>query len=106
MMKYGRSHPDLYGKWISQFFNFEEWGILLERRIIEPELIYYLGGYGAIRVWDKYKDIIQSWRDTTWGPDFMIKSEYLVKEMVRIKMKHDASFQDRRKGYWWRRYST
>ena len=105
MNKYGRSHPDLYGKWVSQFFAFEMWGILIERSIIEPEILYYLGGYGAIRTWDKYKDIIQSWRDTTWGPDFMAKSEYLVNEMVKIKMKHDSSFQERRKGTWWQRYN-
>jgi len=106
MNKYGRSHPDLYGKWISQFFSFEMWGLLLERRIIDPELIYYLGGYGAIRSWDKYKDVIQGFRDNYWGPDFMLKSEYLVNLMVKIKMKHDTGFQDRRKGSWWQRYTT
>ena len=106
MKKYGRSHPDLYGKWISQFFSFEMWGLLIERRVIDPELIYYLGGYGAIRSWDKYKDVIQSFRDNYWGPDFMVKSEYLVNEMVKIKTNHDVDFQDRRKGSWWQRYTT
>ena len=104
MAKYGRSHPDLYGKWISQFFSFEMWGILLERRIIEPEMIYYLGGYGAIRAWDRYRDVIQGFRDSYWGPDFMLKCEFLVKEMVKVKMIKDSDFQNRREGSWYQQF--
>jgi hypothetical protein len=105
MNKYGRSNPEIYGEWISQFFAFEAWGVLIKKKICSADLLYDLGGWGVIRTWDKYKDIIQSWRETTWGPDFFINTEYLVEEMLKIKMRRDASFQSRRKEYWWQQYS-
>ena len=93
--KFGYSNPELWGKWLSQFFCFEQWGILLKKKIIDPELIYFLGGYGAIRTWEKFRDVIVNRRGIAWGYDYMINAEFLANEMLKIKTKNDASFKDK-----------
>ena len=54
---------------------------------------------GSIRVWEKFKDIIQSRRDAAWGLDYMINFEYVAEEMLKIKTKHDTSFKDKLETY-------
>ena len=93
MKKYGYSNPEMWGKWLSQFFMFETMGVLVKSGVVDIEKLYALGGYGSIRVWEKFKGIIQSRRDSAWGQDYMINAEFLAEEMFKIKMKHDVSFQ-------------
>src|SRR3972149_966852 len=63
MEKYGYSNPEMFGKWVSMFYVWETLGVLIKSKVVKAELIYALGGYGAIRLWEKYKDIIQGRRD-------------------------------------------
>jgi hypothetical protein len=99
MERYGYSNPEIYGKWVSQFFVLETMGVFLKMKITSAETIYYLGGYGVLRLWEKYKDIIQGRRDAAFGQDFMINLEFFAGEMMKIKMKHDASFKDKLEVY-------
>ena len=93
--KYGRSNPEMFGKWVSLFFNYEIVGILLKNKVVEAEILYALGGFGATQTWEKYKDIIQSRRDVLWGQDLWVNFEFFAQEMLKIKMKKDASFKDK-----------
>jgi len=99
MKKYGYSNPEMFGKWVSQFFAFEAMGSLLRRKVIKAQTLYTLGGYGAIWTWDKYKDIIQSRRDVAWGRDYMSDFEFFAQEMLKIKIRNDASFKDKLEAY-------
>jgi len=94
MKKYGYSNPEMFGKWVSQFFVLETMGILIKSGVVNAEKMYYIGGFGGIWMWEKYKDIIQGRRGIAWGHDYMINAEYCSKEMVKIKTKHDASFRE------------
>jgi len=82
----------MFAKWISQFFATETMGILIKSGVVNVEKLYYLGGFGVIRMWEKYKDIIQGRRGIAWGQDYMINTEYLAQEMLKIKTRNDASF--------------
>jgi len=95
MAKYGQSNPEMYGKWVSLSFSFEMVGILIKNKVVEAEKLYALGGFGATQAWEKYKDIIQSRRDAVWGQDLYVNFEFLAQEMLKIKMKKDASFKDK-----------
>jgi len=95
MEKYGFSNPDVFGKWSSQFFMWETMGLLVKSGVVKADKLYNLGGYGAIWIWEKYKDIIQNRRDTAWGQDYMSNFEFYAQEMLKIKMSRDASFKDK-----------
>jgi hypothetical protein len=99
MERYGYSNPEIYGKWCSQFFLLETMGVLVKSGITPAETLYYLGGYGVIRLWEKYKDIIQGRRDAAFGQDFMINLEFFAGEMMKIKIRNDASFNDKLETY-------
>ena len=95
MEKYGYRHPELLSKWTSRLFLYETLGILLKSGAVKAEKLYPLGGYGSIRFWEKFRDIIQNRRDQTWGSDYMVNAEYFVGEMFKIKMSNDAGFKDK-----------
>jgi len=99
MEKYGYSNPEIYGKWCSQLFMLEMMGVLVKSGIAPAETLYYLGAYGVLRLWEKYKDIIQGRRDAAFGQDFMINLEFLAGELMKIKMRHDVSFKDKLETY-------
>jgi hypothetical protein len=99
MEKYGYSNPEMFGKWVSQFFIWETQGILIKNKVVKAEKLYALGGYGAIRAWEKYKDIIQSRRNVAWGQDMWSNAEFFVQEMLKIKTRNDASFKDKLETY-------
>ncbi|MCX6654174.1 MAG: hypothetical protein NTY03_03525, partial [Candidatus Bathyarchaeota archaeon] len=92
-------NPEIYSKWTSQLFMLETMGVLIKSGVAPAETLYYLGAYGVIRLWEKYKDIIQGRRDAAFGPDFMINVEYLADEMMKIKLRHDANFRDKLEVY-------
>jgi hypothetical protein len=95
MKKYGYSNPEMFGKWTSYFFTMETIGLLQKSGVIDSEKIYALGGYGAIRIWEKFKDIIQGRRGISWGHDYMANAEYIAGEMLKIKLKHDTGFKEK-----------
>jgi len=99
MKKYGYSNPEMFGLWVSQLFMIETMGILMKSGVVNPEKLYYLGGYGGIRMWEKYRGIVQGRRGISWGQDYMINAEYLANECLKIKTRHDASFKDKLETY-------
>jgi hypothetical protein len=99
MKKYGYSNPEMFKKWTSQFFAFEMWGILIKSKIIRADLIYDLGTYGAIKAWEKFRPIIIGRRGISWGQDYMVNAEYLAKECLNIKIRHDEEFKNQLEAY-------
>jgi hypothetical protein len=90
--KYGYSHPEMFGKWASQFFMWEALGTLLKRKIIKAETIYVLGGYGAIAAWKKYKDIVQRERGRS-VVDYLSNAEFFAQEMLKVRTRNEARAQ-------------
>jgi len=99
MEKYGYSNPEMFGKWASQFLAWENMGILIKNKVVTAEKLYSTGGFGAIRAWEKYKDIFQSRRGVAWGRDYMSNAEFFAQEMLKIKTKRDAGFKDKLETY-------
>jgi hypothetical protein len=93
--KYGHSSSEKFSKWYSLFFVWETLGYLVKRKIVKAETLYALGAWGCIRVWEKYKDVIENHRSKVMGLDWMVNFEFIASEMLKIKMRNDASFKDK-----------
>jgi len=99
MEKYGYSNPEMFSKWTAQFLIWENLGVLIKSKVVTAEKLYATGGVGPILGWEKFKDIIQRRRDVVWGQDFWSNAEFFAREMLRVKMKKDASFKDKLEAY-------
>jgi len=91
---YGQSNTEMFGVWASWFFAWEMMGILLKNKVVKAEEMHDMGGYSAIFAWEKFKDIIQGLRNSTWGKDAFSNAEFFAQEMLKIKMKKEPSFKD------------
>jgi len=92
MKKYGYDNVEFFGHWTSWFLLADTLGYIVKNKIARVETIYDLGGWGFIRVWEKYKGFILSRREVAYGSDFYASFEYFAGEMLRIKKGRDASF--------------
>jgi len=99
MEKYGYSHPEMLGKWVSQFLAWENMGVLVKNKVVPAEKLYSTGSFGAIMGWEKFKDIIQNRRETVWGRDYLSNAEFFAQEMLKIKTRNDPSFKDKLETY-------
>jgi len=99
MEKYTYSHPEMMGKWVSQFMAWDNMGFLIKSKVVTAEEQYYMGGFGAIMGWEKFKDIIQRRRDVAWGRDWLSNAEFFAQEMLKIKIRNDPSFKDKLETY-------
>jgi hypothetical protein len=93
MKKYGYSNPEIFAKWTSWFFLADTLGYQIRNRLVRSETVYDLGGYGLIRLWERYKEIILLRRDAAWGRDYFSGFEFVASEMLRIKNARDARFK-------------
>ena len=92
MKKYGFSNPEMASKWCSMLYMYEATGLIIKNKIVKPELIYDLAGYGVPLMWERFKDVIQGWR-AEWGRETWTNAEFFVKEMLKIKLRNDPSFK-------------
>lgn len=95
--KYGFSNPEKFSAWMSWFFAYEMMGILLKNKVVRAEEVHDLGGYSAILTWEKFKDVIQASRDAGWGRDVFGNAEFFAQEMLKVKLRRDASVKDKLK---------
>jgi len=58
-------------------------GFLLYKRLIDMEIIEYLGRYAIANIWEKLKPIITGMRKDIGWPDLFEWFEYLYKEMQK-----------------------
>ena len=61
---------------------FEEIGVLLHRKLIDPGLVDDLFGYIAIGVWEKVRPIAEGWR-RQFAPRSLQQFEYLYNELKK-----------------------
>ena len=99
MEKYGYSNPEIFGKWASWFFMGDTFGYIIRNGLARAETIYNLGGWGYIRLWERYKDFIVSRRGEVYGLDYFAGFEFLAGEMLKIKTRNDASFKEKLETY-------
>ena len=96
MDKYGYSNPEMLGHWTSWFFTAEALGYIMKNGIVRAETVYDLGGWGFIRMWEKFSGFVYSRRESAaWGRDYYVNFEYTANEMLKIKKKRDSEFHEK-----------
>src|SRR4030042_4370204 len=78
MSKYGYSNPLMFGKWASWFFLADTLGYIIRKRLVRAETIYDLGGWGFIRLWERFSGFINSRREAVYGSDYFTGFEFLA----------------------------
>ena len=90
MQKYSsRSNPEIFSKWSSQFMTMDTIGFLIKRKVAKAETVYEIGGAGAIRTWERYKDIVQGLRDEESRQDIWSNFEFYAQEMRKIMKRRE-----------------
>ena len=73
-------------------------GVLVQKRLIDPELIYDMKRLTIIELWDKFSPVIFEWRRRYSAPQIYIGMEYLVEELRRIRgVRGDGVYVERSK---------
>ena len=61
-------------------------GLLLKKRLIDKDMVYYLmGGYLGNWLWEKFGDVIKYQRDVNNIPELCVWFEYLANELTKMK---------------------
>jgi hypothetical protein len=91
--KYGSdNNPKAYAQRLSLWNTFNNYGVLLKRGLIDPEMIYDAAGANIIMSWEKWRPIIMEQRVRYLGSNYFEHWEYLATFM--------RSIQDRRGIKW------
>ena len=84
--KYGQNSEDLTTILHTTWQQFNGVGLLLRRGLIDRETAYGLsGGWRAVLIWVKWKDIIVEMRERYFNPDYMDGLEFLGIEMMKYR---------------------
>ena len=84
--KYGPNSDDNATILHTTWQQFNGVGLLLRRGLIDRETAYGLsGGWRAVLIWVKWKDIIVKMRERYFNPDYMDGLEYLGVEMMKYR---------------------
>lgn len=60
-------------------------GVLVQRGLIDPDLIYDMKRLTVIELWEKFSPVIMEWRRLYNAPHIYVALEYLVDELIRIR---------------------
>ncbi len=91
--KYGSdNNPKAYLQRITLWNAYNNYGVLLKKGLIDPEMVYDATGSFIIMFWEKWRPIIMEQRIRYMGPNYLEHLEHLVGVM--------RSIQDRRGIKW------
>ena len=84
--KYGQNSEDLTTILHTTWQQFNGVGLLLRRGLIDRETAYGLsGGWRAVLIWMKWKNVIVEMRERYYNPDYMDGLEFLGVEMMKYR---------------------
>jgi hypothetical protein len=93
--KYGsNTNLDSYSKRAALWLWFNGIGLLVQKKLIDPEMVYFTAGNQALWTWAKFEPIIKEICRRYNVSDSLMHFEYLVKEMRKISDKRGSSLAD------------
>jgi hypothetical protein len=73
-------------------------GVLVQKSLIDSQLIYDMKRFHVIELWDKFSPVILEWRRRYSAPQIYVSLEYLVGELKRIRdVRGDGVYVERSK---------
>jgi len=93
--KYGSDYNiDSYSKRASLWLWFNGIGLLVQKGLVDPEMVYFTAGNQALWNWNKFETIIKEIGRRYNVSDSFIHYEYLVHELRKIGEKRDSPLTD------------
>jgi len=84
--KYGSdNNPKAFSQRITFWNNYNNYGVLLKKGLIDPDMIYDAAGSVIIMAWEKWKPIVMEQRVRYNGPNYLEHWEYLATAMRSIQ---------------------
>ncbi len=66
-------------------------GLHLEKDLVDADMLYKLSGYEVIRLWERYKDVLDHIGKETNRPEFMHGFRYLYGEMKKCRTSYSGN---------------
>ena len=93
--KYGSDNNlDSYSKRASLWLWFNGIGLLMQKKLIDPDMVYFTAGNQALWTWAKYEPIIKEICRRYNVSDSFEHFEYLVNEMRKISERRGSQLAD------------
>jgi len=93
--KYGSdTNLESYSKRASLWLWFNGIGLLVEKGLVDPEMVYFTAGNQALWTWAKFESIIKEISERYNVSDAFVHYEYLVNELRKIGEKRDNPLTD------------
>jgi len=93
--KYGsNTNLDSYSKRASLWLWFNGMGLLMQKKLIDPEMVYFTAGNQALWTWAKFEPIIKEICRGYNVSDSFEHFEYLVNEMRKISDRRGSQLAD------------
>jgi len=98
--KYGSdNNPKAYAQRLSLWNSFNNYGVLLKKGLIDPEMIYDAAGAVIIMSWEKWQPIIIEQRARYFGPNYFEHWEHLATIMRSTQKRRGITWEPPETGF-------
>ncbi len=98
--KYGSdNNPKAYAQRQTFWNTFNNYGVLLKKGLIDPEMIFDAAGGSIIMSWEKWRPIIVEQRVRYMGPNYCEHWEHLVDVMRSIQKRRGITWEPPETGF-------
>ncbi|MCK4583017.1 hypothetical protein KAU18_06850 [Candidatus Bathyarchaeota archaeon] len=98
--KYGSdNNPKAYLNRVTLWNAYNNYGVLLKKGLIDPEMVYDANGAFIIMFWEKWRPIIIEQRIRYMGPNYLEHWEHLVKVMRSIQERRGVTWEPPETGF-------
>ena len=99
-MKYGSdNNPKANAQRNSIWLAFNNYGVLLKKGLIDPDMVYDATGAILIMYWEKWRPIIMEQRVRYMGPNYLEHWEHLANVMRSIQMRRGITWEPPETGF-------
>jgi hypothetical protein len=98
--KYGSdNNSEAYAQRLTLWNTFNNFGVLLKRGLIDPEMIYDAAGGPIVMSWEKWRPIIIEQRVRYFGSNYLENWEHLVDIMRSVQMRRGITWEPPKTGF-------
>lgn len=91
--KYGSINPDAAAMCYTDWFWYNNLGMMLKNKLIDEDMIFDLYGTGIIMQWERWRGIIMEMRVRVQGSAYMESYEFLADRMKRVLQRRNITWE-------------
>jgi len=93
------SNSKAYLQRVTLWNAYNNYGVLLKKGLIDPEMVYDATGSFIIMFWEKWRPIIIEQRVRYMGPNYLEHCEHLANVMKSIQMRRGITWEPPETGF-------